>query len=136
MLLGVVLRRVVRMLFGMGKVRVSHVRVMRGLVVIAGLMMLCGFGVVVGSQPVMMSGLLVMFDCLLRHGEISISARRLSCSPPAMDGSSATVKTACVIGDSNENEYALNGETLIISQLTTTQYVLRDQIRHTKLIAY
>jgi hypothetical protein len=68
MLVGVVLRRVVRMLFGMSEMRVGHVRVVRGLVVIAGRMVLRGFRVVMRSQPVMMSGLLVVFDCLLRHG--------------------------------------------------------------------
>ena len=63
----VVLSRQVRVLFGMGKVCVGNVRVMRGPEVIAGFMVLRGFGMVMSSQPMMMSGLLVMFDCLLRH---------------------------------------------------------------------
>jgi hypothetical protein len=68
MLVGVVLRRVVRMLFGMSEMRVGHVRVVRGLVVIAGRMVLRGFRVVMRSQPVMMSGLLVVFDhFVFRH---------------------------------------------------------------------
>jgi hypothetical protein len=67
----VMFRRVVCMLFSMGKVRMGNVRMMRRSEVIAGFMMLCGFRVVVCRQSVMMSGLLVMLCCLLRHGEIS-----------------------------------------------------------------
>jgi hypothetical protein len=69
-LLGVVLCRLVSVLFGVGEVRMGHVRVVCGPEMVAGLMVLCGFRMVVCSQPVMMSGLLVMFDCLLRHGDL------------------------------------------------------------------
>jgi hypothetical protein len=70
MLVGMVLRRQVRMLFSMGKVCVGHVRVVCGPEVIAGCVVLRGFRMMMRSQPVMMSGLLVMFDCLLRHGDL------------------------------------------------------------------
>ena len=67
MLLAVMLRSLVPMLFGMSEMRVGHVRMMRGPEVIARFMMLCSFGMVVRSHTVMMSGLLMMMNCLFGH---------------------------------------------------------------------
>jgi hypothetical protein len=82
----VVLRRVMRMLFGISKMRVSHMRVVRGLVVITCFMVLRGFRVMVSCLGMVMSCLLMMFDCLLRHGGISISARRPGLQSASMNG--------------------------------------------------
>ena len=79
----VVLRRLVRMLLGIRKMSVGHMRVVRGLVVITCFMVLRGFRMMVSRLAMVMSSLLMMFDRLLRHGGISISARRLTCSPQA-----------------------------------------------------
>jgi hypothetical protein len=65
MLLSVVFCRKVTMLFGVCKVRVGHVRMVRGPKVIARFMMLRGFGMVVRGQPVVMGSLLVVFRSFL-----------------------------------------------------------------------
>jgi hypothetical protein len=65
---------------GMKIMRMGKMRMVRSLVMIACFMVLRGFGVVVCSQSVMMSRLLVVVRRLLRHREISI--------PPADFGSS------------------------------------------------
>jgi hypothetical protein len=67
MLFEVVLRRLVRMFFGMSKMRVGDVRVVRGPEMIARLMVLRGFRMVVSRLAMVMSSMLMMFDCLLRH---------------------------------------------------------------------
>jgi hypothetical protein len=61
----VVPRRMLRVLGRMQMMRVRHVRVVCGLLVIAALVRLRGFGVVMGSLRVMMGRLLVMLDCML-----------------------------------------------------------------------
>jgi hypothetical protein len=60
------------MITGMKVMRMSQMRMMRSFVMIASFMVLCGFGMVVCSHPVMMSRLLVMIRRFLRHREISI----------------------------------------------------------------
>jgi hypothetical protein len=57
---------------GMEIMRMSQMRMVRSLVVIARFMMFRGFRMVVCSQSVMMSRLLVMMRRFLRHREISI----------------------------------------------------------------
>jgi hypothetical protein len=64
-LVGVMFCRQVPVIFGMGKVCVGNVRVVRGAEVIACFMMLRGFRMVVRCQSVVMSGLLMMLYCLL-----------------------------------------------------------------------
>jgi hypothetical protein len=56
----VVLRRRPRVLAGMGLMGVGELRMVRGLVVVAGILMFGGFGVVVRGHTVMM-GCLAMF---------------------------------------------------------------------------
>jgi hypothetical protein len=60
------------MIPGMKIMRVSQMRMVRSLVVIACFMMLRGFGMVVCSQSMMMSRLLMVMRRFLRHREISI----------------------------------------------------------------
>ena len=60
------------MIPGMKIMRVCKMRMVRSLVVIACFMMLRGFSMVVCSQSVMMSRLLVVMRRFLRHREISI----------------------------------------------------------------
>jgi hypothetical protein len=61
----VVPRRVIRMLGGMDLMRMRQMGVMGGLVVIAGLMVLCCFCVVMGGHSMMVGRSLVMIRCLL-----------------------------------------------------------------------
>jgi hypothetical protein len=60
------------MIPGMKIMRVSQMRMVRSLVVIACFMMLRGFGMVVCSQSMRMSRLLMVMRRFLRHREISI----------------------------------------------------------------
>ena len=60
---------------GMKIMRMSQVRMVRSLVMIARFMVLCGFCVMVCSHPVMMSRLLVMMRRFVRHRENLHSAR-------------------------------------------------------------
>ena len=105
----VVLRRLVRMLFGISKMRVGHVRVVRGLVVITCFMVLRSFRMMMRSKPVMMSCLLMVFDCLLRHRGISISARRPGLQSASMNRIFRAYNATCVTGSSITYKYALKG---------------------------
>jgi len=75
--------RFVGMFFGMGSmgsVASGSVSMMSGSLVIIILMMLGGFGVMLGCQFVMLSGLLVMFSALvLRHFNPPVSRRQQKC---------------------------------------------------------
>jgi len=57
--------RVVCMLSGMNIVAMRHMRVMRGFLMIAGLVMLGGLFVVARRMLMMFGGLLVMIGCFL-----------------------------------------------------------------------
>ena len=67
MMLGVITTRLSMVLFGMAGVAVSAMGVVRGLLVIAGLVVLGGFAVMFGGVLVMFGGLVVMFDCVFAH---------------------------------------------------------------------
>jgi hypothetical protein len=56
---------VIRMLGGMDLMRMRQMGVMSGLVVVAGLMVLCCFCVVMGGHSMMVGCRLVMIRCLL-----------------------------------------------------------------------
>lgn len=72
MRLHMLLGRMLRMVRGMSMMRMCKMRMVRSLVMIACFMVLRGFRVVVCSQSVMMSRLLVVMRRFLRHREISI----------------------------------------------------------------
>ena|GEM_PF-3129387 len=67
---------------GMKIMPMSQMRMVRSLIVVARFMMLRGFGMVVCSQSVMMSRLLVMMRRFLRHRENLHSARRFGFNHP------------------------------------------------------
>ena len=67
-LFGVALADSVRMLLGILGVRGGRLGVMDSLFVIAGLVVLGGFGVVFSSLRVVGGGVLVALCCFLRHG--------------------------------------------------------------------
>jgi hypothetical protein len=64
-LLGVVAARLDVMLFGMTRMAVGCVRMVRRLLVIAGFMMLGGLAMVLGGMLVMFGGLVVVLDALM-----------------------------------------------------------------------
>jgi hypothetical protein len=66
-MLGVVTARLDMMMFGVAGMAVGGVGVMRGLLVIAGLVVLGGFAVMPGGVLVMFGGLGVMIDGVLAH---------------------------------------------------------------------
>ena len=65
MLLGVVAARLDVMLFGMTRVAMGRVRMVRRLLMIAGFMMLGGLAMVLGGMLVMFGGLVVVLDALM-----------------------------------------------------------------------
>ena len=66
-MLGVVTAGFGVMLLGVAGMAVSGVGVMRGLLVIAGFVMLGGFAVMLGGVLVMFGGLVMMVDGVLAH---------------------------------------------------------------------
>ena len=66
-MLGVMAARLGMVFFGVAGVTVRAVGMMRGLLVIAGFMVLGGFTVMLGGVLVMFGGLVVMVDGVLAH---------------------------------------------------------------------
>jgi hypothetical protein len=67
-LFGVMTAGLGMMFFGVAGMPVSAVGVVRGLLVIAGFMMLGGFAVMLGGVLVVFSGLVVVLDaCMISH---------------------------------------------------------------------
>jgi hypothetical protein len=58
--------------FGVAGMAMRTVGVMRGLVVIAGFVMLGGFAVMLGGVLVMFGSLVMMFDGVLAHGALPV----------------------------------------------------------------
>jgi hypothetical protein len=72
-MLGVMTAGLDKMMFGVAGVAVSAVGVVRGLVVIAGLMMPGGFAVMLGSVFVMFGGLVMVLDAfMLAHAVLPV----------------------------------------------------------------
>ncbi len=68
MMIGVLLRRMVVMLGRVERVTVSHLRMMRGFLVIAVFGMLGGFAMMLGGVVVVVGGLFVVFvNVVLAH---------------------------------------------------------------------
>jgi hypothetical protein len=65
--LGVMTARLGMVFFSVAGMAMRAVGVMRGLLVIAGFVMLGGFAVMLGGVLVMFGGLLMMFDGVLAH---------------------------------------------------------------------
>jgi hypothetical protein len=68
---------------GMVAMSAGHVRVMRGLLVVAGGMVLCGFPVMLGRVLVMLRRLGVVIRRFLRHGEALLVVWIRKVSAPA-----------------------------------------------------
>jgi hypothetical protein len=104
----VVLGRMFRVLGRVQMVRVRHMRVVRGPVVISGLVRFGGFGVVMGGLAVMMRRLIVVMHCLFRH----VRSPRLAglLQPPASTSASSALAAASeVTAHSIQSEYAMKG---------------------------
>jgi hypothetical protein len=74
-MLGVMAARLGMVFFGVAGVAVRAVGMMRGLLVIAGFVVLGGFAVMLGGVLVMFGGLVMMLDGVLAH--VSLPVRRL-----------------------------------------------------------
>lgn len=74
-LLGVVAARLDVMLFGMARMSMSHVRMVRRLLVVAGLMMLSGLAMVLGGVLMMFGRLLVVLGALMLAHVVSPGSR-------------------------------------------------------------
>lgn len=71
-MLGVVTARLDMMMFGVAGMAVGGVGVMRGLLVIAGLVVLGGFAVMLGGVFVVLGGLVMVLDaCVVAHVSLS-----------------------------------------------------------------
>jgi hypothetical protein len=97
-----------RMVIGVGIVSVGHVRVMGRFLVVAGFVMLCGFGVVVCGLRVVMGGLFVVMRCFIRHFALHSGLTVFVLRPQVRLESSATEVVGWVTTGSIEGEYALN----------------------------
>ena len=71
-LLGVVPARLYMMMLGVAGMAVGGVRMMRRLLVIAGLVMLGGFPMMLGGVLVVLGGLVVMFDGVVAHASLPV----------------------------------------------------------------
>jgi hypothetical protein len=91
-MLGVMTAGLGMMLFGMAGMAVSAVGVVRGLLVIAGLMVLGGFAMMLGGMFVVFGSLMMVLDaCVVAHILLSRSAVR---SPADLRRSPDTMLTA------------------------------------------
>jgi hypothetical protein len=66
-MLGVSTARLGMVLFGVAGMAVGAMSMVRGLLVVAGFVVLGGFAVMLGGVLMMFGGLLVMFGCVFAH---------------------------------------------------------------------